>query len=78
MPRITPIPWRVFDCILLLLGFHFSRQKGSHRVYTREGLIHPVVVPAHSKDLAAYIIQSNLRTAGISRDDYFAALKKCS
>ncbi|MCP3891662.1 MAG: type II toxin-antitoxin system HicA family toxin, partial [Desulfobulbaceae bacterium] len=59
MPRITPISWKVFECILIRCGFHYSRQSGSHRVYTKEGLSRPVIVPAHSKDLAAGIIQGN-------------------
>jgi len=77
MPRITPIHWKVLDCILLFCGFHFSRQEGSHRIYTKEGLIRPLVVPAHSKDLAVSVIASNLKTAGIDRDTYFSYLEKC-
>mgnify|MGYP001235178504 FL=1 len=77
MPSINPIPWKVFECILLAAGFHFSRQNGSHRIYTKEGCIRPLVIPAHSKDIAALIIKNNLRTAGISREDYFSFLRDC-
>ena len=77
MPRITPIPWRVFDCILMLLGYHFSRQKGSHRVYTKAGSIRPVILPAHSQDLHQDIIKSNIGTMGLTRDEYFRLLKEC-
>ena len=78
MPRITPIPWRVFDCILLLLGFHFSRQKGSHRVYTKAGLHRPVIIPAHSQDLHQDIIKSNLGTIGLSREEYLSFSSKAT
>lgn len=77
MPRITPISWKILECILLHFDFHFSRQEGSHRIYTKEGVIRPLVIPAHSKDLAVSIIQSNLRTAGMDRDTYFKYLKLC-
>lgn len=77
MPRITPIPWKVFECILLLLGYHFSRQKGSHRVYTRSGSTRPVIVPAHTQDLHKDIITTNIGTMGITREEYFRLLKEC-
>ncbi|PIE59309.1 MAG: hypothetical protein CSA32_04510 [Desulfobulbus propionicus] len=77
MSRLTPVSWKIFDCILKLLGFHFSRQKGSHRVYTRKNLARPLIVPVHSKDIAAGIINSNLNSSGTSREDYFAALEQC-
>jgi len=78
MPRITPLRWKVLDCIVLACGFTFSRQDGSHRIYSKEGCIRPLVIPAHSKDLAVSIILSNLKSAGISRDDFFKYLKGCS
>jgi predicted RNA binding protein YcfA (HicA-like mRNA interferase family) len=77
MPRITPIPWKVFDCILLLAGYYFSRQKGGHRVYTRSGSIRPVILPVHSQDLHQDVIVTNIGTMGISCDEYFRLLKKC-
>lgn len=77
MPRITPIPWKVFECILLACGLHFSRQSGGHRVYTKKGLKRPVIVPAHSKDLHQDIIKTNIATIGLSRDEYFRLLKEC-
>ena len=77
MPRIIPIPWKVLECILLACGLHFSRQSGSHRVYTKEGLNRPLILPAHSKDLHPAIIKSNLSTLGITREEYFKLLKEC-
>jgi predicted RNA binding protein YcfA (HicA-like mRNA interferase family) len=78
MPRITPIHWKVLECILFRCGFHFVRQDGSsHRIYTKKGLIRPLVVPAHNKDLAVRVIKSNLRTAEISNEQYFELLKDC-
>jgi predicted RNA binding protein YcfA (HicA-like mRNA interferase family) len=77
MPRITPISWKVFDCILLKAGFYFSRKTGGHRIYSKEGCIRPIVVPEHSKKLAKTVILSCLQSAGISRKEYFKLLKEC-
>lgn len=77
MSRLTPIPWRVLECIILAAGFRFSRQSGGHRIYTKQDCIRPIIIPAHGKNLAVTVIQSNLRTAEISRRQYFELIKDC-
>ncbi|MBF0121562.1 MAG: type II toxin-antitoxin system HicA family toxin [Desulfobacterales bacterium] len=76
MPRIAPIHWTIFECILFKAGFAFSRQNGSHRVYIKTGS-RSIVIPVHSKMIDPFIIQTNIKTAGISRDDYFKFLALC-
>ena len=76
MPRITPIPWRLLECIFLKYGFVFERQKGSHRSYTKKGVLRTVVIPTY-KEIDTEIIRQNMRTAGMVRDKYFELLKKC-
>lgn len=58
-------------------GFEFARQVGGHRHYTKHGLSRPVVVPAHSKPVQVYVIQNNLRTGHVSREEYFKLLSDC-
>ena len=76
MPRITPINWKVLECIFLKAGFTFKRQDGSHRSYVKPGVIRPIVIPTY-KEVDVMIIKSNLRTAQMSRDDYFKYLQEC-
>ncbi|MBF0227943.1 MAG: type II toxin-antitoxin system HicA family toxin [Desulfobacterales bacterium] len=76
MPRIAPVHWKVLECIFLKAGFIFKGQTGSHRRYLKAGCIRPVVIPAHDV-IRQDIIMSNLRTAGMSRDDYFKFLAFC-
>lgn len=76
MPRITPVHWKVLECIFKKGGFRFIRQGADHRVYSKKGVIRPVVIPTYS-EVMVHIIQSNMRTAGMSRDRYFELLKKC-
>lgn len=76
MPRITPINWKVLECIFLKAGFIFKRQEGSHRSYVKKGILRPIVIPTY-KEVDVMIIMSNLRSAQISRDDYFKYLKLC-
>jgi len=76
MPRLTPVSWKVLDCIFRKAGFKFERQQGSHRSYTKNGISRPIVIPKYD-ELDVRIIKSNMRTAGISREQYFELLKQC-
>ncbi len=73
MPRITPIHWRDLERVFLASGFVFMRQEGSHRSYVKPGMARPVVIPAY-QEVPVAIIRNNLKTAGISRQEYFRLL----
>ena len=76
MPRFTPVDWQTLERIFLASGFQFARQEGSHRSYVKNGVSRPVVIPTY-RDVPVFIIRNNLKTAGISRDDYFRLLDQC-
>ncbi len=61
--------------IFLAAGFRFVRQEGSHRSYFKQGIARPVVIPAY-KEVPVFIIRNNLKTAGLSRDEYFRLLEQ--
>ena len=73
MPRMTPIHWKDLERVFLTAGFRFVRQEGSHRSYTKPGVPQPVVIPTYEQVPVA-IIRNNLRTAGISRENFFTLL----
>ena len=75
MPRIAPIHWKKLEKVFLAKGFRFARQEGSHRSYTKQGIMRPVVIPMYS-EVPVAVIRSNLKTAEISRDEYFDLLSK--
>ena len=54
-------------------GFTFSRIKGDHIIMRKPGR-RSIVIPKR-KEVEVYIIQANLKTAGISRERYFQLLK---
>jgi len=74
MPKIAPVHWKSLEKVFIANGFRFVRQKGSHRSYTKPGILRPVVIPTYDQVPAA-IIRKNLQTAGISRDEYFRLLE---
>lgn len=74
MPRITPVHWKDLERVFLSCGFQFARQEGSHRSYVKEGILRPVVTPTYA-DVPVSIIRNNLKTARISREEYFRLLQ---
>ena len=73
MPKIVPVDWRTLEAVMLRAGFVFKRQQGSHRAYVKASVARPVVIPTYA-EVPVFIIRNNLKTAGLSRDDYFRLL----
>lgn len=66
--------WRRLEKVFLTAGFAFVRQQGSHRSYFRPGILRPLVIPAYD-EVPVSVIKANLRTAGISREEYLRLLE---
>jgi predicted RNA binding protein YcfA (HicA-like mRNA interferase family) len=75
MPKLTPTDWRTLERIFEADGWMFSRTKGSHRSYTKPGYPRAVIIPSY-RDIGIDIIKSNMRTAGMDNDRYFALMAK--
>lgn len=74
MARLKQVNWKTFEKFLFAIGCKFKRQKGSHRVYWKEGLNRPVIVPAHPGNLSLRVLKSNLRTLRISDEEFLEIL----
>jgi len=73
--RIKPIPRGLFEHFLQETGCTLKRTKGDHLVYVRTGLPRPIILQA-KKEVQPFIIRSNLKTLGISSDEYLQILKR--
>ena len=76
MPRLTAVHWRVLEYIFLKYGFVFDREAANHKAYVKKGILRPIIIPKY-KEVDRDIITSNMRTAGMSRKEYFALLIEC-
>lgn len=56
-------------------GFECVRTEGDDFVYVKPGVARPVVIPDWD-EAPVFIIKNNLRTAEISRDEFFEFLSK--
>lgn len=70
MPRITPQSWKTLEKVFIQAGFKFERQSSSHLIYVKKGVNRPFVIPKY-KEISVIIIRGLLKTAGISRKEYF-------
>jgi len=76
MGKLTPISPQKFERFLKFVGCRVVRQKGSHKVFSRDGLIRPIIVPVHSGDIPMFVVRNNLRVLQISVDDYIDILSR--
>ncbi len=75
MPHLTPVSRKKFEKFLNYIGCKLKRQKGDHLIYDREDLKRPVVF-AIDKDIPVFIVRNNLRTLGMSPEEFLQILKK--
>ena len=69
MPKLSPVSYKHLVRVFETEGFRCIRIEGDHMVVTKPGVTKPVVIPRYAA-VPIFIIKSNLRTAGISRDRY--------
>jgi predicted RNA binding protein YcfA (HicA-like mRNA interferase family) len=74
VPRINPVPPKTLIKLFKHFGFEESRQKGSHVAMSKPGISRPLIIPMHAKAVPTFIILNNIRSAGISRDEYLKVL----
>ncbi|MDE0612047.1 MAG: type II toxin-antitoxin system HicA family toxin [Gammaproteobacteria bacterium] len=70
MSKLTPLDYRKLVRIFEAVGFVIERQRGSHIIMSKPGVARPVVFPK-SKNIGVDIIKNNMRTAGISREQFW-------
>jgi predicted RNA binding protein YcfA (HicA-like mRNA interferase family) len=76
VPRLTALPWGKLVCVFEQIGYIRAGQKGSHIKMEKPGVARPLIVPRYD-EVGKDIILNLIRTAGISRDTFFALLDNC-
>jgi len=76
MPRLTPQPYEKLICVFKKAGFLITGQGASHIKMSKTDLLRPLIIPQYP-DVGKDIISGLLRTAKMSRDEYFRLLADC-
>ncbi|MBI3752879.1 MAG: type II toxin-antitoxin system HicA family toxin [Deltaproteobacteria bacterium] len=74
MPRITPVDYKTLLKIFQKFGCQYKRKEGSHHILHYPGAKRAVVIPEYD-EIDVEIIKNNMRTAGMSREEYFQLLQ---
>ena len=69
--QIKPTRYQIQVKIFEKYGCAYSRTKGDHLIYHYSGAIRPVVIPKY-KEVPAFITKNNMRTIGMTKDEYFS------
>jgi len=75
MPKLIPLKRKKFEKFLVFVGCGFKRQKGDHLIYDRSDLKRPIVFTA-DREVPVFIIRNNLRTLGMSVEEYLEIIKR--
>jgi predicted RNA binding protein YcfA (HicA-like mRNA interferase family) len=73
MSKLRPVSYKQLVKVFEGDGFRCVRTEGDHMVFTKPGIVRPVVIPKYAA-VPVFIIKNNLRTAGMSRERYFELL----
>ena len=73
MVRISATDWKTQIKIFEAYGCKYKRKKGSHHVLTYQGAKRAVVIPEYD-EVDLDIIKNNMRTVGMSREEYLQLL----
>ena len=73
--KIYPVSYDVLAKVFEAAGCKYIRTKGDHLVYQCPNSYRPVVIPKY-KEVPVFVIKNNLRTIGMSREEYLELLKK--
>jgi len=75
MGILGSIHWKKFEKYLLSRGCRFKREKGDHRIYWKDGIKRPLVIP-RERNLPQFIIMNNLRVLGIDKEEFLKEIER--
>ncbi len=75
MPKINSTDWKTQVKIFEKYGCTFVRQKGSHMIFDHSRAKRPVVIPKYD-EVPVTVILANMRTVGMTREEYFILLEE--
>ncbi len=75
MPRIIPIDYKSLLKLFQKFGYRYKRKEGSHHILTFPEAKRAVAIPEYN-EVDVEIIKNNMRTVGMSREQYFSLLKE--
>ena len=76
--KLLSVDYRTLIKLFELAGFVVSRQKGDHISMTKAGVLRPLVIKTSPRKVPIAHIRTNMTTAGMTREQFFALLDQVS
>ncbi len=75
MGQFSNFHWKDIDKYLLSYGCEFVRQKGSHRIYKKEGVIKLITIP-EKKNVSIGVVMQTVRNLNIDKQTFLDGINK--
>lgn len=72
--KIKPTNWQTQVKIFEKYGCVFVRQKGDYLIFHHENAKRAVVIPKYD-EIPVTVIRNNMKTVGMTREEYFSILR---
>jgi len=72
--KLSNVSIRDFEEFLEKAGCKHQRTESGHALWSKSGLLRPIVFQTHINPVPEFIIKNALRTLGLNRQDFFNIL----
>lgn len=76
MKKISNVELRIFRKFLQSQGCIEKPCKGGHEKWVKPGITRSVILQSHADPVPKHIIESNLRTLGVSKEQFIKYLEE--
>lgn len=76
--KLSNVSLTQFRQFLSDIGCVCVSRSGGHEKWKKEGCLRSVILQTHIDPVPEFIVKNNLRTLGLSRNDFIEWLKQCS
>lgn len=76
MGQFSNISGARFRRILQALGLSYVQTKGGHEMWFKEGMLRNAVFQTHEEPVPEDIVKNNMRTIGVSKEEFEAVMKR--
>ena len=75
MKKLSNVSIEEFRAFLRLQRLVLSRSNGGHEMWTKAGMIRPIVFQTHINPLPEFVVKNNLAVIGVSKKEFLDTLE---
>lgn len=75
MRNLSNVTLAELRAILTKLGLQVERTKGGHEMWSKEGMLRPIVFQTHKQPIPEFVVQNAIKTLGLTKKEFIAMLE---